>query len=55
MSPEEFVCWMDGFRKGIIGLPNKQGWDRINEALENACRHLHASRKRVITVLGDGK
>lgn len=49
MTPEEFVCWMDGFRQSLIGLPNETGWSRIEEALDSACRHLHASRKKVIT------
>ena len=49
MTPEEFVCWLDGFRQSLIGTPNELGWQRINDALDSACRQLHASRKKPIT------
>lgn len=53
MTPEEFVCWLDGYRQAVQGSDIIKGdWERIQEALDSACRHLHASRKKAITVPG---
>jgi len=52
MTPEEFVLWLDGFCESLIGLPNENGWARIEQVLDDTLHHLHASREKPI--IGQG-